>query len=231
MGDHSTALAAVGAVCAALVARQRTGEGQAISTSLLRTGMYVIGWDLNIQLRYGRLASPYTRFGVPNPLVNSYRAGDGRWFWIVGLQGDRHWPDLVRAVGRPDLRDDVRFADMKARRENAEQLVRLLDDIFATRPFSEWTAIFDRENVWWAPVQTPAEVVDDAQVRATGGVVRLPHAGGEAEMIAGPVDFAGTPWRPERGAPEFAQHTEEILLELGYGWERIAQLKEQGAIP
>jgi crotonobetainyl-CoA:carnitine CoA-transferase CaiB-like acyl-CoA transferase len=231
MGDHSAALSAVGAVCAALLARERTGEGQVVSTSLLRAGMYVLGWDLSIRLRYGRLAPPYTRFTVPNPLLNSYCAGDERWFWLVGLQGDRHWPDLVRAVSRPELLDDARFSDMRVRRENAEALVRLLDDVFATRWLAEWGSIFDREGVWWAPVQTPDEVVADEQVRAAGGVATAPVSDGEAETVAGPADFSATPWRVGGAAPEFAQHTEEVLLELGYDWGRIADLKEKGAIP
>jgi crotonobetainyl-CoA:carnitine CoA-transferase CaiB-like acyl-CoA transferase len=231
MGDHTAALAAVGAVCAALLARERTGEGQLVSASLLRTGMYVLGWDLNIRLRFGQVMPPYTRFGVPNPLVNSYKAGDGKWFWLIGLQGDRHWPDLVRAVGRPDLRDDPRFCDIKLRRQNAPLLVPILDAIFATKPLREWTTIFDRENVWWAPVQTCDEVVNDRQVRASGGVVMAPVADGEAEMVASPADFSATPSQPRGQAPEFAQHTEEILLEMGYDWEGIAKLKEQGAIP
>ena len=231
MGDHSAALAAVGAVCAALLARQRTGQGQYVSTSLLRTGMYVLGWDLSIRLRLGYVAPPYTRANIPNPLVNSYKAGDGRWFWLVGLQGDRHWPDVVRAVGRPELRDDPRFHDIRARRKHATELVQILDEIFSTKSLTEWIAIFDRENVWWAPVQTPDEVVADRQVRAAGGVVTAPVADGEAEMVASPADFSATPWKPSAPAPEFAQHTEEILLGIGYDWDAIAKLKGEGVIP
>jgi crotonobetainyl-CoA:carnitine CoA-transferase CaiB-like acyl-CoA transferase len=231
MGDHSTALAAVGAVCAALVARQRTGEGQLVSTSLLRTGMYVLGWDLSIRLRYGKVAPPYTRSEIPNPMINSYKAADGRWFWLLGLQGDRLWPDLVRAVDRPELLADARFRDMKGRRENAAALVAILDAAFATRRFDEWTAIFDRENVWWAPVQTPDQVVDDPQVRAAGGIIAAPVVNGTGDVVASPADFSGTPWQPTAPPPEFAQHTEEILLELGYDWDAIAEFKERGAIP
>ncbi|MFQ5665603.1 MAG: CoA transferase, partial [Candidatus Binatia bacterium] len=218
-------------LCAALVARQRTGRGQFVSTSLLRTGMYVLGWDLNIRLRYGTVAPPNTRFDVPNPLVNSYKAGDGRWFWLVGLQGDRHWPDLVRAIARPDLLDAARFRDIKVRRENAAALVSILDGVFASKRLNEWVEIFDRENVWWAPVQTPDEVVDDRQVRSAGGVVSVATGDGYAEMVASPADFSATPWRAGEPAPEFAQHTEEILLEMGFDWEGIAKLKEDGAIP
>ena len=239
MGDHTAALTAAGAVCAALLARQRTGEGQLVSTSLLRTGMYVLGWDLNIRLRFGYVAPPYARPNAPNPLISCYRAADGGWFWLLGLQGDRHWPDLVRAINRPELRADRRFHDMKARRENAMVLVSLLDEIFAAKSRREWGEIFDRENVWWAPVQSPDEVVTDPQAHAAGGVVNVPvvdaiaagAAAGTAPMVASPADFSGTPWEPSRPAPELGQHTEEILLELGYDWERITQLKEAGAIP
>ncbi len=235
MGDHTAALAAAGAVCAALLARQRTGEGQLVTTSLLRTGMYVLGWDLNIRLRFGHVAAPYARTSAPNPLISCYRAADGGWFWLLGLQGDRHWPDLVRAISRPELRRHPRFRDMKARRENATALVSLLDELFAAKPRHEWGAIFDRENVWWAPVQSPDEVVVDPQALAAGGVVAVPVAdgtvGGMAPMVASPADFSGTAWVPSRPAPELGQHTEEILLDLGYDWDRITQLKEAGAIP
>jgi crotonobetainyl-CoA:carnitine CoA-transferase CaiB-like acyl-CoA transferase len=231
MGDHTTALAAVGAVCAALLARQRTGAGQLVSTSLLRTGMYVLGWDLNIRLRFGFVAPPYTRTNVPNPVVSCYRAGDRRWFWLLGLQGDRHWPDLVRAIDRPDLGTDPRFRDMRGRRENASVIVPILDEIFAAKPLREWREIFDRENVWWAPVQSPDEVVNDPQARAAGAIVKVPVVDGDGEMVASPADFSATPWQPSSAAPELGQHTEEILLELGYDWERITALKEAGAIP
>ena len=231
MGDHTTALSAVGAVCAALIARQRTGEGQLVATSLLRTGMYVLGWDLNIRLRFGHVAPPYTRTAVPNPVVNCYRAADGKWFWLLGLQGDRHWPDVVRAVGQPDLLTDSRFRDMRGRRENAGVLVPILDALFETKSMQEWSAIFDRENVWWAPVQSPDDVATDPQARAAGGMVATPVSEGTADMVASPADFCGTPTQPGLPAPEFGQHTEEILLELGYDWERIAQLKENGAVP
>ncbi len=231
MGDHTTALAAVGAICAALLARQRTGEGQLVTTSLLRTGMYVLGWDLNIRLRFGHVAPPYTRSNVPNPMVSSYCAGDGKWFWLLGLQGDRLWPDLLRAIGHAEWAADERFADMRARRVNAPELVRLLDAAFAERSRAEWGEVFDRENVWWAPVQSPDEVANDPQARAAGAICEFPTTDGSGEMVASPADFSATPWQPSLAAPEFSQHTEEILLELGYDWEAIGALKARGAIP
>jgi crotonobetainyl-CoA:carnitine CoA-transferase CaiB-like acyl-CoA transferase len=232
MGDHIAGITGAGAVAAALFVRERTGRGQFVSTSLYRIGMFVLGWDLNTTLRLGIPAMPMTRTAMPNPVISSYRAGDDKWFWLLGLQGDRHWPDLLRAIGHPELANDPRFANMRARRENCAELVALLDSIFATKPLAEWGTILDAANMWWAPVQTTTEVVADPQARAAGGFVSVPVVdGAPVEMVASPVDFSDTRWAPRANAPELGQHTEEILLELGYDWESIAALKEKRAVP
>jgi crotonobetainyl-CoA:carnitine CoA-transferase CaiB-like acyl-CoA transferase len=231
MGDHTTAITAVSAICAALVARERTGAGQKVETSLLRVGAYFIGWDLNIRLRLGVQAIATSRRNVLNPLINCYFDSARRWFWLLGLQGDRHWPDLLRAIGTPELRDDPRFNSMAARRENAPALVDHFDSIFATRTLAEWGPIFDRENVWWAPVQTIDELLADPQARAAGVFTKVPTAEGEAEMVATPADFCGTPWSASAMSPELGQNSEEILLELGIDWEEIGRLKSRGVIP
>jgi crotonobetainyl-CoA:carnitine CoA-transferase CaiB-like acyl-CoA transferase len=230
MGDHTTAVAAASAVCAALFARGRTGRGQHVVTSLLRTGMYVVGWDVATRLRFGYVAPPGTRRDSPNPIANSYRAGCGRWLWLIGLEADRHWPDVCRALGRPDLLGDPRTATIVERRENAAEVVRILEEEIAKRPLAEWAEIFARENVWWAPVQSCDDVANDPQARAAGGVVPFDADRGLPEQLATPVDFLGTPWEAARSAPEAGQHTEEVLLDLGYGWDDIAALKERGVI-
>jgi crotonobetainyl-CoA:carnitine CoA-transferase CaiB-like acyl-CoA transferase len=232
MGDHMAGLAAAGAVAAALFARERTGEGQLVSTSLLRIGMYMLGWDINMSLRLGVPTIPMTVTAPPNPLITAYEAGDGKRFWMLGLQADRHWPDVLRAVGRPEWATDERFADILARFAHSAELVAELNAIFATRPLAEWGEVFDREDVWWAPVQHAHEVVDDPQARAAGGFVSVPVDGGDPiDMVSSPVDFAGTPWSARAMSPEFAQHTEEVLLELGHDWDRIIELKDLGVIP
>ena len=231
MGDHMAGLAAAGAIAAALFTRERSGEGQLVSVSLLRIGMYMMGWDINMATRLGIPTVPMTIATPPNPMISAYTAGDGHRFWLLGLQGDRLWPDLLRAIEKPEWSTDPRFESMQVRFMNGE-LVTELGDVFATKPLAEWAVIFDREDVWWAPVQHAHEVVDDPQARAAGGFVSVPVEGGEpVEMVATPIDFAGTPWSPRSMPPEFAQHTEEILLELGHDWERIIELKDLGAIP
>ena len=123
--------------------------------------------------------------------------------------------------------------DLPGDAHEAEALVRELDAEFEKKPLAEWSAAFDGEDVWWAPVQTISEALEDPAVRANGVVVKVPGGeGGDAvEMVATPVDFYGTPWTPQGPVPELGQHTEEVLLEMGYEWEQIAALKEQGAIP
>jgi len=231
MGDHMAGSTAAGAVCAALLARSRTGQGQRLAVSLLRTGAYMLGWDLSIALRLGIAMEPYDRHHAVNPIINNFQAGDGRWFWLLLLQADRHWPDLCRAIGREDLRLDPRFADIAVRRDNAPALVEELDRVFATKTLPEWGEIFDRENVWWAPVHTISDMIEDSAAHEAGVFIDVPGPEGDIRAVASPADFYGTPWEPRGYAPELGQHTEEILLELGYDWNQIVALKEASVIP
>jgi crotonobetainyl-CoA:carnitine CoA-transferase CaiB-like acyl-CoA transferase len=232
MGDHVAGMTLAGGIAAALLARSQTGVGQMVTTSLLRVGVFVLGWDTSATLRLGIPATPMTRTSTPNPVIDCYRAGDGRWFWLLGLQGQRHWPDLVHAVERPEWLADARFATMRARREHCAELVGLLDEIFAARPLAAWAEIFDRVGMWWAPVQTTEDVVRDPQAIAAGAFVEVPQPdGGTVRGVASPVDFSVNAWSPAGPVPECGQHTEEILLELGWDWEGIARLKDAGAIP
>src|ERR1700759_2999883 len=121
MGDHSAGMTLAAAVCAALVARARTGKGQLVSTSLYRQGAYTVSFDLNTFLMTGHSIAVGQRETMGNPCMNNYTAGDGRRFWIVGLQGYRHWPALCRAVERPEWLTDERFATGRSRAANATE--------------------------------------------------------------------------------------------------------------
>jgi crotonobetainyl-CoA:carnitine CoA-transferase CaiB-like acyl-CoA transferase len=232
MGDHTAGVTLAGGISAALLARERTGRGQLVSTSLLRVGLFVLGWDTNAALRLGINATPMQRSDMPNPVIGPFKGRCGKWFWLLGLQGQRHWPDLVRAIERPAWLDDPRFATMAARRKHNAELVALLDVVFATATTEEWGRRFDAAGMWWAPVQTTAEVLEDPQVRASGAFVDVPQADGTtAPGVASPVDFGDTTWAPAGPSPECGQHTEEVLLELGYDWEAIGGLKARGVIP
>lgn len=231
MGDHSTALAATAGVCAALVARERTGKGQLVSTSLLRQGAYTISFDLSITLGWGLTLQIGRRDTMGNPAMNNYTAGDGRRFWLVGLEPARHWEPLARATGRPEWIDDERFATPRARRHNAAQLVVELDEIFATRSLDEWAQAFAAEpELFWAPVQSPDDLLADPQFLAAGGLVDVPDGAGTSTMVATPVDFSGTAWAPRGMAPRLGEHSDEILRSLGRSDAQIAALADAGAV-
>lgn len=232
MGDHMTGLAAAGGVAAALFSRERSGDGQLVSTSLLRLGAYMHGWDHNVTARLDTETEPWTRTAPPNPLINGYRCGDGRWVWLLGMEADRHWPQVVKALGLEHLEHDERFVDIESRRSNSAELVALMDAALASRDREAWAEIFDRHDVWWARVQTTLDLRHDPQARAAGCYVEAPLPDGStAEMVASPVDFGTTAWFVREPVPELGQHTETVLMELGKEWEEIERLKAAGAIP
>jgi len=215
MGDHMAGMTLAAAVCAALVARDRTGAGQLVTTSLYRQGVYTVSFDLNTYLLTGHTIAIGQRELMGNPCMNNYAAGDGRRFWIVGLEPDGHWPALCRVVSRTDWLTDPRFADARSRAANARELIAELDQIFATKPLNEWAEVFAAEpEFFWSPINTIEDVVADEQFHAAGGIVDVPDGEGTVPMVATPADFHGTPWAPRSTPPELGEHTDEVLAEL-----------------
>ena len=215
MGDHSAGMTLVAAVCAALVSRMRTGNGQLVSTSLYRQGAYTVSFDLNTFLLTGNTIAIGQRESMGNPCMNNYTASDGRRFWIVGLQGERHWPALCYAVDRAQWLTDTRFDTPRARFMNAHELIGELDEIFATRTLDEWAEIFATQpDFFWSPINSLEDILADEQFHAGGGMVDVPAGDTSVAMVATPVDFHGTPWAPRSSAPLLGEHTDEILAEL-----------------
>jgi len=230
MGDHNTGLAAAAAVCAALYHREKTGEGQIVSTSLLREGLYTISFDLSVLLGWGLTLEIGQREQMGNPAMNNYSSGDGKRFWVVGIEGERHWPPLARVVGHPEWLEDDRFADPRNRRHNARELIAMLDEIFASKTMDEWSEIFATEpDHFWAPVQSPDDLLADPQFYASGALVEVPDGATTTNMIATPADFGGTPWAPRGMAPDLGEHTREILDELGRS-DQIDSLLANGTV-
>lgn len=206
-GDHTTALSMCAGVMAALFDRERTGKGGVVETSLLRTGIYTIGWDVGVHLRFGKRTSTKRRAQNPSPQMLNYACADGRSFWLLGLEADRHWPGLVAAIDRPDLAADARFANAVLRAKNCADLISILDAHFATQPYEHWTARFDEHDVWWAPLNSIAEAIADEQVVASGAFVDMTPQPGEEpyRAVNSPVDFAG--YEPRYGAvPRLGEH-------------------------
>jgi crotonobetainyl-CoA:carnitine CoA-transferase CaiB-like acyl-CoA transferase len=212
IGDHVTGLAALAGILGAVLEQRHTGQGRVVDVSLLRTGAYTLGWDLGIQLALGRVAGPEPRHRNQAPLLNSYQAADGRWFFFTGLEVERHIPTVCRALDRSDLLDDPRFASARAIRQHRSEVIAVLDEIIAQHPLDHWAERFEAEGVWWAPVSGPAEVVDDPQLIANDGFVGL-GAGG-VRSVNGPVTFSGVPAPDGVHVPALGEHTDEVLAEL-----------------
>jgi len=223
MGDHITGVAATSGIMGALYARERTGKGRLIETSLLRAGIYSIGSDMAIQLRLGRIGSTRRRADSVNPLHNFFKASCGNWICLMPRQGNADWPALCAALTRSELATHERFATTRLRRENRAALVAELDAIFAEHPLEHWAQALDAHDIVWAPVQTPAQVAIDPQAEACGAFVQVSDgAGGSFRAPATPVAFPGNERPAPRAAPTLGAHSTQILSEAGYSQAEIA---------
>lgn len=215
MGDHHTGLAAAAAVSAALLHRERTGEGQLVSTSLLRTAAYQIAGDLNAKLMIDEDPVHHDRRTAWNPLWNNYETADGRRLWLINPASDAAWPGFAALAGRDDWLADPRYATQAGRTEHCTDLVAQFDEVFASRTFEEWTALLDGEpRVLWAPVNTVDDLLADPQTTAAGAIVEVEEIPGTTRQIANPVEFHGSVCASPRRSPELGEHTELILAEL-----------------
>ena len=230
MGDHNAGLAGAAAISAALYSREKTGHGQLVSTSLFREGIFTLSFDLSVTVGWGLTLGVGSRETMHNPSTNNYVTADGKRFWVVGLEADRHWPPLTRVAGHPEWIDDPRWATAMDRAITGQALIAELDRIFVTRPLAEWVELFDTEpEFFWAPVNSPVDLLVDPQFLASGALIEVPDGAGTTTMIATPCDFHGTPWAARSLAPELGEHTVEILASIGRAGEADA-LAAAGAI-
>lgn len=230
MGDRNGAMALAFGIASALLKRTRTGAGSVVDVSLLATAMWTLSSDVLSALQGMEPRAPEGR-PIVNPLVGPYRTADGRHVQLVFLQSDRYWAPFCDLIGRPDLRDDPRFADHQARDAHRKECVAALDEVFASRTYAGWVELLRGLDAPWAPVQAVEELLDDPQVVANGYIGDVATDGGpEYRLPTGPVQFDEAP--PDlRVAPEHGEHTEAILLELGYEWDDIATLQDTGVVP
>jgi crotonobetainyl-CoA:carnitine CoA-transferase CaiB-like acyl-CoA transferase len=228
--DTAAGTHVVAGVLAALINRERTGEGQEIEVSLYHTGVWTLASDIQSTL-LGREPIPNDRTKARNPVWNSYKTKDGRWIWLAMLQPKAYWPAFCRAIEMPDLENDPKFETQETRATNCEELIHLIEGVIAEKTMQEWEKIFRAKNVLYGRSQTTTEVISDPQALENEFFTKVIHPEeGEFRTVATPVKFHQKPARIKASAPEIGQHTEEIFLDIGFSWDDIARLKEQGAI-
>ncbi len=238
-GDKLTALGLACGVAIALYAREKTGVGQEVDVSLLHTAIYALAPTvLTLGGIRDHLATDEARERMwrrsreeASPVTIAYRTKDERYLQLSMAPVEPYWQRFCRAINRPDLEEDARFTSAEARIESRDVLRGILEEIFKTKSLAEWRPLLNEARLLWAPIQTPAEVIEDPQVMASGIIVPFEHPElGPIDVVANPVTLSKTPATIRTTAPEFSEHTEEILLACGYSWEDIARLKEDGVI-
>jgi len=228
--DKTAAAYLVSGMLAAIIHRDRTGKGQEIDISLYHTGV----WSMSTDMQAAIAGHPYPRHNhakAGNVLVNNYCAKDGKWFLLFSPLLEIPWAEFCEGLGRSDLENDPRFNSDEKREENRENLIKELDKAFATKDLKEWETWFKEKNIIFGRIQTPSEVLKDPQARENGFFSEIDY-GNQAKMetVNFPVNFHQNPASIKGPAPELGQHTEEVLLDLGYDWDQLSTLRENGVI-
>jgi crotonobetainyl-CoA:carnitine CoA-transferase CaiB-like acyl-CoA transferase len=231
IGDHSTSLNVMTATLAALRRRDQTGEGLRVEVSLFATGIWALSSDLSAALVARKIPPRYSRERPFNPIWNAYQTRDRHWLLLVMPHPDPYWPAFCRAVGRPEWIADPHYDTREKRHALSTELVGEFDRLFAERDLDEWRKRLNGEGLIWSNVLELPQVIEDPQAEAMGHFATIAHPElGEFRTLNTPFRILGAEIGPRGPAPEIGQHTEEILLEAGFDWEGIAQLRSTGVL-
>jgi crotonobetainyl-CoA:carnitine CoA-transferase CaiB-like acyl-CoA transferase len=227
--DVLTGLNAATAILAALLRRDRTGEGELIEVALLDSALASL---VNVAQNALVTGEEPGRFGNAHPSIVPYqpfRAADG---WIAVAAGnDGLYARLCRAVERPELAEDERFATNEARVRNRTALIAELDAVFAARATEEWVELLLAAGVPGGKIRGVGEALRSAEASGAAATIRVSHpTAGPIDLVAPPFSLAGAGLRPAAAPPLLGEHTAEVLAELGVGDERQAELEERGVI-
>jgi crotonobetainyl-CoA:carnitine CoA-transferase CaiB-like acyl-CoA transferase len=230
-GDSIGGMTIAGGIMGALFHRERTGEATVVDVSLFGTGLWEMGQSMALSLVLGIpwTAPPADRL-ASNPLARNYETKDERLLAFTCLQAAKYWPMLCEAIGRPELTDDPRFADQASLLKNARAATGILEEVFASATLDEWRERLASFEGQWCVVQDTLEAARDPQTIANGYLQECRTADGTPfKLVAAPVQYDEQPALPAR-APEFNEHGDEILADLGLDWDAILDLKARGVV-
>jgi crotonobetainyl-CoA:carnitine CoA-transferase CaiB-like acyl-CoA transferase len=230
-GDSLGGMTIAGGIMGALFNRERTGKGSVVDVSLLSTGLWAMGNAVALALLLDRSWTPPPATAISrNPLVGFYLTQDERWLSFSCLQGGKYWPLLCEAIDRPDLAADPRFADNESLLANHLDAIATLRAIFAEHTAAEWRVRLAAFSGQWTVVQDAREIAADQQAIANGYLQPCETADGKPfHLVSAPVQFDEVAAAPRR-APEFNEHGDAILAELGLDWDTVVDLKVRGVV-
>ena len=230
IADHIGAILLAFGVMVALFHRERTGEGQELDSSLLGGQLCIQTHNFTDYLWSGKPLEQRPRIGT-NPTWSVYQGSDGKWL-ALGMNREFYFEPFAKCVGHPEWITDPRFLTLKDRVANRDDLFALLDELFAQKTADEWVKQISDADLLASRVNDYVDLANDPQVLANEYITEFDPGTGEPpiKMVALPVMFSKTPAKIRSMAPEFGEHTEEVLLEAGLDWEEIAELREIGAI-
>ena len=230
-GDHPSATALFGAIMLALFARERTGQGMRVSTSLLANGLWANATMLQAQLSGAVFRGKRRREDAESFGAVYYRTRDRRVLKFALVNPARDFPHFCEAVGHPEWCDDPRFATPDARRPHAQLLIGLLDEIYATADAEEWSRRFEAHDVQFSLLPSYGEIAADPQAHATGAFPTVAHPRwGALRTVDSPIRLPDVPKASPRPAPEIGEHTIEILVEHGYSRAEVDDLRARGIV-
>ena len=216
-------------VLAALINRDKTGKGQRVDTSLYEAGIVHTYWQSAIAGATGKSPGP---LGSAHPLTAPYQAFKTKDNWItIGASNQNNWMNLLNAIERVDLQEDDRFKDNNSRMKNLEVLAPILQEELLKKTSNEWIKIFDEKGLPCGPINSITEMHNDPHTLDRKMVIEVDNKkAGKSKAIGMPIKFSDTNANTEIGAPNFGQHTDEILIQFGYSAEQIKDYKDKGIV-
>jgi len=229
IADINAGIFAALGIVSALLARERTGRGQVVETSLMEAGIQQTYWQSAIYFATGVNPQPSGSAHILTAPYQAFPTADG---WInIGGANQANWERIVKVIGHPELAADQRFRTNGDRMRNLEVLTPLIAEALRARPSAEWVRDFEAAGVPVGPVNKIGDMLADPQVKAREMVVEVDHPkAGRVKALGHPVKFSQTPASITRAAPMLGEHTREVLQAIGYSGAEVTRLAGEGAV-
>ena len=228
MGDHPCAMAFYGAIVTALYRRERTGKGSHVSSNLMANGVWAASVLAQAKLCGAKFGERRPRERALNAVTNHYKCKDGRWLILSLLNEERQWPTLTRCLGREDLVADERFATKAGRHQRSIELIKIFDEVFATKPLAEWRKLLDGNGLVFGVVGILDDIPNDQQM--LDNEVLVPFENDTMLTINSPIWVDGARKVQPRRPPGLGEHSDDILRKAGYDEVSIQTLRASGAV-